>query len=86
MTATTEQNYYRLRFSNDVSEVFAFGDNIEQAIANARHDMSDIELGSVYARPAVYGEWKHETWRYRNDGGFIRGENWASTDIVKSSN
>ena len=54
------ENYYRLNFANDVSEVYAYGTTALQAVANAREDMADIALGSVTVRPAVYGEWKRE--------------------------
>ena len=55
-----KENYYRLSFTNDVSEVYAYGTTALQAVANARDDMSDIALGSVIARRAVYGEWKRD--------------------------
>lgn len=66
------ENYYRLHFANDISEVYAYGVNALTAIANARADMSDIELGSAIARPAVYKEWNYGTERYTNGGEFLR--------------
>lgn len=66
------QNYYRLRFANDVSEVYAYGVNALDAIANARNDMADMELGNATARPAVYKEWNYGTERFTNGGEFIR--------------
>lgn len=70
-TAQTE-NYYRLRFANDISEVYAYGVNALDAIANARNDMADVELGNATARPAVHKEWNYGTERFTNGGGFTR--------------
>jgi hypothetical protein len=64
----TEENYYRLRFSNDVSEVWTYGATALEAIKNARMDMPDIELGGCIARLAVYGEWDCAPHHFHNDG------------------
>lgn len=94
MKPITTTNYYRLSIQN-FGEYFEYGNSTTEVIATVRRDFEQTTrlaglpprpLGGITVRRAVYGEWKHETWRYRNDGGFIRGENWASTDIVKISN
>lgn len=81
-----KENYYRVKFANVAFEVYAYGSNYREAIWNALDDLLDQghpePLGNATARQAVYKEWVYPSWRYRNDGGFIRGENWASEDIA----
>lgn len=80
-----QENYYRIKFANLGYDVFEYGATALQAIARAIMDQDNpAELGGATARPAVYKEWNNATWRYRNDGGFIRGENWGSNDIRKN--
>lgn len=84
------ENYYLVKFASMPYEVFAYGDSPLSAIREARAELyetgADTEtdlpsLGGALVRRAVYKEWNNSTWRYRNDGGFIKGENWASEAI-----
>lgn len=75
------ENYYRITFRNVGHEVYEYGATALEAVSTAIDDLLDEgweSLGASTVRPAVYKEWNNSSWRYRNDGGFIRGENWAS--------
>lgn len=83
------QNYYRIKFNGLPYDVYEYGATALDAIATAKDELANAhtplyrsDLGNATARPAVYKEWNNYSWRYRNDGGFIRGENWASQDII----
>lgn len=80
-----EDRYFRIQFSGLSYDLYEYGATALEAIKNARQELDGLfaTLGNATARPAVYKEWNNSSWRYRNDGGFIRGENWASQDIMK---
>jgi hypothetical protein len=69
----TEENYYRIKFSNMPYEHWEYGQTALDAIARARHDLIESgnesgELGSGLARIAVYGEWDCAPHHFHNDG------------------
>lgn len=84
-SSSIDPNYYRIKFANLPYDTWEYGNTAKEAIQQARQNFEDYGkyLGNATARQAVYKEWNYGTWRYRNDGGFIRGDNWGSSDIVK---
>lgn len=70
-----QENYYLVNFANG-GETYVYGLTALDAIHAAYLEIGDEprpRMGAATARRAVYKEWVNETWRYRNDGGFIRG-------------
>lgn len=70
-----DQRYYRVKFANVSHDVYEWAPSARVAIMDALDNLLDDghpePLGNAAARPAVYKEWNHSAWRYKNDGTFI---------------